>query len=250
MAAKEPILEIRNLSAGYRDQPIVHDFSVEIGRPSISTLIGGNGAGKSTLLKSIFGLTRRFAGEILFEGMPIHELEPTDRLRAGIGIVPQGRCNFPAMTVRENLLMGTYLLPRAAAARAIDRVLAIFPMLRRKWSTMAGQLSGGEQQLLETAMALEGAPRLLLLDEPSLGLAPIMQREIFAMISSLSGEGVTVIMAEQNVYESLVISDTAIVLELGRKYIEGPAREVMYDPNIRSAFLGGEPDSPQYAVLG
>jgi branched-chain amino acid transport system ATP-binding protein len=240
-------IDIRDLCVGYRDQPIVRDFSSTIRQGSITTLIGGNGAGKSTLLKSLFGLTRLFSGEIIFGGKPVHALPPEQRIRAGITIVPQGRCNFSGLTVRENLLMGAYLLPKQQVTPAIDRVLELFPMLRRKLAVIAGHLSGGEQQILETAMALENSPRLLLLDEPSLGLSPKMQREVFAMINSLWQLGITVVMAEQNVFESLMISDVAIVLDLGRKYLEGPAREVMYNPKIRAAFLGGEPESKAVA---
>ncbi len=235
-------LEIKRWSVGYLDQPIVHDFSATFAAGSVTSLIGGNGAGKSTLLKSIFGLNKCFGGEIHFEGRPVHELPPAARLKAGIAIVPQGRCNFPQMSVRENLIMGGYLLPPAQAKSAMERMINLFPMLRRKLPELAGNLSGGEQQVLETAMVLQVNPRLLLLDEPSLGLSPLMQSEVFETVSDIRKQGVTVIMAEQNVFGSLVISDRAIVLELGRKFMDGPAQQVMYDPRIRTAFLGGEPE--------
>ncbi|MER9503919.1 ABC transporter ATP-binding protein [Mesorhizobium sp. M0579] len=234
-------LEIRNWSVGYLDHPIVRDFSAVFTTGSVTSLIGGNGAGKSTLLKSIFGLNRQFGGTLIFEGKPVDGLSPSSRLKAGIGIVPQGRCNFPQMTVHENLEMGTYLLPRAKASAAIERVVDIFPMLRRKWRQLAGNLSGGEQQVLETAMVLESGPRLLLLDEPSLGLSPKMQAEVFETVKAIRDDGVTVIMAEQNVFGSLMISDRAIVLELGKKFADGPANEIMHDPRIKAAFLGGDP---------
>jgi branched-chain amino acid transport system ATP-binding protein len=237
----ETILVIENWSAGYLDQPIVREFSAAFAKGTVTSLIGGNGAGKSTLLKSIFGLNKHFQGTMTFDGKPIHGLAPNARLRIGIGIVPQGRCNFPLMSVRENLEMGAYPLPRKSAAKAIDRVAALFPMLRRKWHETAGNLSGGEQQILETAMVLENSPRLLLLDEPSLGLSPKMQSEVFETVDAIRKEGVTVIMAEQNVFGSLMISDRAIVLDLGRKFADGEARQVMYDPRIKAAFLGGEP---------
>lgn len=236
-----PVLEVRDWSTGYLDQPIVSGFSAEFAAATITSLIGGNGAGKSTLLKSIFGLTKRFTGELILRGQPVHNMSAADRLRAGIGIVPQGRCNFPQMTVRENLIMGSYRLGRAQAKAANERILDTFPVLRRKLSETAGDLSGGEQQILETAMVLQVEPQLLLLDEPSLGLSPLMQSQVFETVEEVRKQGVTVIMAEQNVFGSLMISDRAIVLELGRKFMDGPAREVMYDPRIRSAFLGGEP---------
>jgi branched-chain amino acid transport system ATP-binding protein len=238
--ANDIVLEITDWSAGYFDQPIVRDFSARFATGSVTSLIGGNGAGKSTLLKSIFGLNKRFSGQIAFEGRFVHEFAPSRRLEAGIGIVPQGRCNFPMMSVRENLTMGAYLLPRRAADEAIERAAALFPMLRRKWKELAGNLSGGEQQILETAMVLESGPRLLLLDEPSLGLSPKMQAEVFETVGQIKSNGVTVIMAEQNVFGSLMISDRAIVLELGRKFVDGPAVEVMHDPKIKAAFLGGD----------
>lgn len=241
--ADDAVLVISNWSVGYLDQPIVRDFSGSFATGSVTSLIGGNGAGKSTLLKSIFGLNKRFSGEVTFEGKPVHMLAPSERLKAGIGIVPQGRCNFPQMSVRENLEMGTYLLSRKIADEAVERMLSLFPMLRRKWRELAGNLSGGEQQVLETAMVLESNPRLLLLDEPSLGLSPKMQEEVFDTVTDVSKGGVTIIMAEQNVFGSLMISDRAIVLELGKKFMDGPAREVMYDPKIRTAFLGGRPDN-------
>ena len=241
MDRQQVVLDIDDWSAGYLDQPIVRNVSVRFEAGTVTSLIGGNGAGKSTLLKSIFGLNKRFGGSMTFEGKAIHALAPADRLKAGIGIVPQGRCNFPLMSVAENLEMGAYLLPRAQADDAIERVTALFPLLRRKWKEFAGNLSGGEQQILETAMVLESAPRLLLLDEPSLGLSPKMQAEVFETVDSIRREGVTVLMAEQNVFGSLLISDRALVLELGRVFADGPARDIMHDSRIKAAFLGGTP---------
>ena len=155
--------------------------------------------------------------------------------------MPQGRCNFPLMTVRENLELGAYTLPRAEAGAAADRVLAMFPMLARKLDVLAGNLSGGEQQILETAMVLEAAPRLLLLDEPSLGLSPAMQDQVFETISDLRGRGLTVLVIEQNAHGALEISDYGIVMELGRLFMTGPPREIIDDPRIRIAYLGAAP---------
>lgn len=240
----EPILSLRELAVGYRDHPIVRNFSLDVQKQTIWSLLGGNGAGKSTLLKSLFGLSKWFEGQIIFKGQPIHGKSPGECMRAGIGIVPQGRCNFPQMTVRENLEMGAYTLAKGDKTAAQDRVVELFPMLGRKLRIMAGNLSGGEQQVLETAMVLETDPVLLLLDEPSLGLSPKMQQEVFENVAQLRAAGVTVIMAEQNVVGSLLVSDSAVVLDLGTKLIEGPARDVMNDPKIRAAFLGGEPVPP------
>src|SRR5436305_10971578 len=165
----EPILSIEKLSVGYTDEPVVVDFSIEIAAGSISTIIGPNGAGKSTLLRAIYGQNRYFSGTIHFGGRTIERLSPKERLKLGVGLVPQGRCNFPLMTVRENLELGAYTLRGKVAEQAIERTLAQFPVLSAKLGVMAGNLSGGEQQILETAMVLEASPSLLLLDEPSLG---------------------------------------------------------------------------------
>ena len=237
----EAILQTERLSAGYNEEPIVVDFSVSIPSGSITTIIGPNGAGKSTLLRAIYGLNKYFGGGIRFLGQPIEHLAPRERLKLGIGFVPQGRCNFPLITVRENLELGAYTLPRTEAAAAAERMLAMFPMLSAKLGVLAGNLSGGEQQILETAMVLEAGPRLLLLDEPSLGLSPAMQDQVFETISDLRGRGLTVLVIEQNAHGALEISDYGIVMELGRLFMTGPAKEVVDDPRIRTAYLGAAP---------
>ena len=235
----EALLEFERLSAGYADEPVVVDFSAAIQAGSITTIIGPNGAGKSTLLRAVYGLNRHFAGSLRFLGRPIEQLAPRERLRLGIGFVPQGRCNFPLMTVRENLELGGYTLRAADAARALERMLEQFPLLSAKLPVLAGNLSGGEQQVLEIAMALEAGPKLLLLDEPSLGLSPANQEQIFATIAELRGRGLTVLVVEQNAHGALQISDTGIVMELGRLFMSGPAAQVIADPRIKVAYLGG-----------
>jgi branched-chain amino acid transport system ATP-binding protein len=237
----EPLLELRDLRAGYTaDTAIVDGVSLLLTPGTVTTVVGGNGAGKSTLMKAIFGTVRHLGGEVRFRGERVDHLPPWDRLARGIGLVPQGRCNFPEMSVEENLRLGAYRLSRAEQGRAMERVAAMFPVLRARWKTSAANLSGGEQQLLETAMVLETAPALLLLDEPSLGLSPKMQAEIFATAAGIARDtGLTVLMVEQNVRGALRVSDTAVVLEQGRKLMEGPAAEVARDPRIRQAYLGG-----------
>lgn len=235
----EYALEIANLTAGYGALPVVQDFSAQVPRGTVTTLIGGNGAGKSTLMRAIYGTCKVFSGRIQFKGRSIERMQPWDRLTAGVGFVPQGRCNFSSMTVAENLKTACYTLPAARHEAAIAPTLDLFPVLRTKHKTIAGNLSGGEQQMLETAMVMVQSPSLLLLDEPSLGLSPKMQQEVFDMARRLAGTGVTVLMVEQNVHGALLASDRAIVLELGRKFMEGPAGEVMHDPRIRHAYLGG-----------
>ena len=238
--AGAPILELDGLSVGYTDEPVVVDFSATVATGTITTIIGPNGAGKSTLLRAVYGLNRHFGGHVRFEGRAIERLPPRERLRLGIGFVPQGRCNFPLMTVRENLELGAYTLRGSAAAAAMARVLEQFPILAAKRSVLAGNLSGGEQQLLEIAMVLEAGPRLLLLDEPSLGLSPANQDQIFATIADLRGRGLTVLVVEQNAHGALQISDVGMVMELGRLFMMGPAARVIADPRIRIAYLGGE----------
>jgi branched-chain amino acid transport system ATP-binding protein len=237
----DALLEFESLSVGYGDEPIVRDFTAAIPAGSITTIIGPNGAGKSTLLKGVYGVNRWFGGALRFEGQAIEKLPPRERLARGIGFVPQGRCNFPLMTVRENLDLGAYTLRGAAARHAIERVLAMFPMLASKRDVLAGNLSGGEQQILETAMVLETSPRLLLLDEPSLGLSPLNQDQIFQTISDLRAHGLTVLVVEQNAHGALQVSDLAIVMELGHIFMMGPAAEVISDPRIQVAYLGGSP---------
>jgi branched-chain amino acid transport system ATP-binding protein len=232
-------LELAAVTAGYGDNPIVREFSAQLEIGSITTLIGGNGAGKSTLLRAIYGTNRMFSGQILFKGEAIERLPPWERLKRGVGFVPQGRCNFPAMSVAENLKMGCYTLSAAGHAAAIERVMTSFPLLRAKARTEAGNLSGGEQQILEMAMVLLVEPSLLLLDEPSLGLSPRMQGDVFATVQRIAQSGVTVLIVEQNVRGALLISDRALVMEQGRLFMEGPAKEVRTDPRIRQAYLGG-----------
>jgi branched-chain amino acid transport system ATP-binding protein len=240
IAADDIILELDRLSVGYTDEPVVVDFSAAIPAGSITTLIGPNGAGKSTLLRAVYGLNRHFGGSVRFFGQAIERLAPRERLKLGIGFVPQGRCNFPLMTVRENLELGTYTLRGSAMADSFERVLVQFPLLKERLSVSAGNLSGGEQQILEIAMVLEAGPKLLLLDEPSLGLSPANQDQIFATIADLRGRGLTILVVEQNAHGALQISDTGIVMELGRIFMAGPASEVIADPRIKVAYLGGE----------
>jgi branched-chain amino acid transport system ATP-binding protein len=241
------MLELIDLCAGYGNVAIVRNFSTRLAPGTVSTLIGGNGAGKSTLLRAIFGTNRWISGQVVFDGEAIEQLGPAERMQRGIGFVPQGRCNFPRMSVAENLKIGCYLLPRRSHRAAIERVTALFPVLTHKWSESAGNLSGGEQQILETAMVLLSDPKLLLLDEPSLGLSPKMQTEIFALARGIALAGVTILIVEQNVHGALAVSDTAIVMELGRKFLEGPATQVRDDPRIREAYLGGNIKEKQSA---
>jgi branched-chain amino acid transport system ATP-binding protein len=232
------ILKIQNLSAGYGREAIVSNLSLDIPARSIVTLVGSNGAGKSTLLKAIYGLNTHIGGEIFMNGEPIHQLAPPQRFAKGLGFVPQGRCNFSLMTVQENLDLGGFTLDAERRAAAIEEVLNIFPVLRKRQRVLAGNLSGGEQQLMEMAMVLMISPKILLLDEPSIGLSPINLSIVLENIEAIRERGVTVIMVEQNVKGALGISDHAVVMELGRIVAQGPASEIWNNDAVATAYLG------------
>jgi branched-chain amino acid transport system ATP-binding protein len=233
------VLEVRDLTAGYQDVDVLRGMSGVFAEGKITTIIGPNGAGKSTLLKAIFGLIRIRSGSITCAGQPISGKSSREILGTGIAYVPQGRCNFPAMSVHENLLLGGYTRPAAALRGAIDATYERFPMLKAKSRSLAGYLSGGQQQILEMAMALLLQPRVLLIDEPSLGLSPVMVDQVFATIVEINQRGTTVVMVEQNAKQALAISHDGLVLELGRKRIEGRASDLLADPDVKNLYLGG-----------
>jgi ABC-type branched-subunit amino acid transport system ATPase component len=205
----------------------------------IACIIGPNGAGKSTLLRGIFGLLPARAGRIRLDGTDITALPSGERLRRGMSFVPQGRCNFPAMTVRENLEMGAFIRSDAEVGRDIETVMDKFPLLREKARALAGGLSGGEQQILEMGRALLLRPSLVLLDEPSLGLAPRMTGLVFEKIREINRDGTTVVIVEQNARRALAISGHAIVLELGQKRFEGTGEEIAQNEQVKQLYLGG-----------
>jgi branched-chain amino acid transport system ATP-binding protein len=233
-------LTVRDAVGGYGDNTVLHGIELDIPAGTWTTIIGANGAGKSTLLKLIAGIVACRSGHILFDGRDVTTLPAVERLRAGIGLVPQGRCNFPLLSVAENLMLGGYTrrLPRAELRRESDAVVERFPQLRSRWQVDAGNLSGGEQQMLEMAMVLMAKPRLLLLDEPSLGLAPGPMQAVFDIVRSLTSQGLTVVMVEQNARQALERCDLGVVLELGRVSLVEPARRVLDHPDIRRSFLG------------
>lgn len=232
------ILETRKLFAGYGTEAIVRDVSVKLSPASITTIVGSNGAGKSTLLKAMYGLNTHISGEIRMNGEPIHGLTPSQRFALGLGFVPQGRCNFALMTVQENLDLGGYTLDPQARAVAMENMFETFPVLRDRRKVLAGNLSGGEQQLMEMAMVLMTSPKVLLLDEPSIGLSPINLGIVLDNITKIRDRGVTVMMVEQNVKGALSISDTAIVMELGEVIASGPSAQIWRDEAISKAYLG------------
>jgi branched-chain amino acid transport system ATP-binding protein len=237
--SQSALLRLEDVFAGYGAEPIIRGVAESVQPREIVTIIGPNGAGKSTLLRAIFGELRLVQGRITFDGHDIGAMGSPERQRLGIGFVPQGRCNFPLMSVRENLMMGCHLLPRSDRAAAVERTLEVFPMLKPRLTVSAGNLSGGEQQVLEMAMVLSISPKMLLLDEPSLGLSPKTMGEVFGTVQRIRDEGVTILIVEQNTAGAISISDRVWVLELGTLIASGPAGAIASDPRIRMAYLGG-----------
>jgi ABC-type branched-subunit amino acid transport system ATPase component len=239
LAAEHALLELRDVVAGYEEVEVLRGVSLAVRAGEIVCLIGANGAGKSTLLRTVFGMVRPRAGTIRFAAGAIAGLEPTEVLRRGIGYVPQGRCNFPAMSVEENLEMGAYLRRDRSVRADIEELLARFPVLATKRRSPAGTLSGGQQQILEMAIALLLHPRLLMIDEPSLGLDPRMVEVVFDTILAINREGTTILMVEQNARKALSVSHRGLVLELGRNRFEGTGEALLHDPEVREHYLGG-----------
>jgi ABC-type branched-subunit amino acid transport system ATPase component len=239
LAAEHALLELRDVVAGYEEVEVLRGVSLAVRAGEIVCLIGANGAGKSTLLRTVFGMVRPRAGTIRFAAGEIAGLEPTEVLRRGIGYVPQGRCNFPAMSVEENLEMGAYLRRDRSVRADIEELLARFPVLATKRRSPAGTLSGGQQQILEMAIALLLHPRLLMIDEPSLGLDPRMVEVVFDTILAINREGTTILMVEQNARKALSVSHRGLVLELGRNRFEGTGDALLHDPEVREHYLGG-----------
>jgi len=235
----DAILEVKDYVTGYGEIDIIKGVSVKIKRHEIACVIGPNGAGKSTLFKGIFGLIKARKGGNHFDGENITNLPSGEILKRGLSYVPQGRCNFPAMTVRENLEMGAFTRSDNKVEGDIEEVMTKFPVLREKASEMAGNLSGGEQQILEMGRALLLHPKLIMLDEPSLGLAPRTTETVFEKINDINADGTTILIVEQNAKRALSISHHAIVLELGKKRFEGTGEEIMHNEQVKRLYLGG-----------
>jgi len=210
-----------------------------VNRGEILTLIGANGAGKTTLMMTICGDPRAQSGQIMFDGKPIEQLKTSDIMRMGLAVVPEGRRIFPGMTVEENLFMGSFFRSRGEAQAQLDHVLELFPRLKERFNQRGGTMSGGEQQMLAIGRALMSKPRLLLLDEPSLGLAPLIIQQIFGIIEKLRDEGVTIFLVEQNAHQALKIADRGYVLENGRIVMNGTGNALLNDDSVRKAYLGG-----------
>ena len=233
------VLEIRGLAAAYGDVQALWDVGFDVAEGALATLLGSNGAGKTTTLRVISGLLPPLGGEVRLRGERIDGLPPHRIVELGVIQVPEGRHLWPTMTVEDNLLLGAYGgRVRAARAKTLAEVYALFPRLAERRAQLAGTLSGGEQQMAAIGRGLMGRPEVLMLDEPSLGLAPILVDEVFRVLGDIVRRGVTVLLVEQNVHRALEIASSASVLENGRVVLSKSAAEVASDPNVRSAYLG------------
>jgi branched-chain amino acid transport system ATP-binding protein len=233
------LLEISQVSAGYGEVQVLWDVNVKLEEGKLTSLIGGNGVGKTTLLRAVMGLIRAWEGHIRFDGSDIVRSPAFKKADMGLVLVPEGRQLFATMTVEENLEMGaTNKRARANMATNLDKVYELFPRLKERRRQVSGTMSGGEQQMLAVARGLMAEPRILMLDELSLGLAPVLVIDLFGTLGKLQEEGLTMLLVEQNVHMALAVSDYAYVLAEGRVTLEGPAKEVSQDPAVRTAYLG------------
>jgi branched-chain amino acid transport system ATP-binding protein len=234
------LLEVHNVVAGYGNGPAILDgATIKVRKGQIQCIIGPNGAGKSTLLKTICGILPLRSGEVVLSGDKIDGLQPHEILRRGICFVPQERALFPRMSVRENLRMGGFILDdRAELERRIDDVLDRFPILRERASQLASTMSGGQQQMLTMARTMILRPEIVMLDEPSLGLAPKIVEQVYEMIKLLRDEGITILLIEQNAILGLGNADWGVVLDLGKTLFEGPAEDILADQRIQELYLG------------
>lgn len=232
------MLKIEQLHVYYGGIRALDSVSIEVRQGEIVTIIGSNGAGKSTLLRTISGLVRARSGSIKFESMELTEMQPHEIVEAGIAHAPEGRRVFPGLTVAENLRLGAFLRrDKGEMERDLERVFSLFPRLKERRNQLAGTLSGGEQQMLTIGRALMSRPRLLLLDEPSMGLAPVLVQEIYREIQEIRKE-TTILLVEQNAYQALKAADRGYVLETGRIVLEAPCSELLRNPKVKKAYLG------------
>jgi branched-chain amino acid transport system ATP-binding protein len=232
------VLEVKSLRAGYGAIEVLRGVDLAVGAGEIVALLGSNGAGKSTLNNNVCGLYRPLAGTIRFDGKEIADAPSMRIVEAGLIQVPEGRRVFPNLSVRENLELGSYRRGRSARAKNLDHVLSVFPRLKERLTQAAGTLSGGEQQMLAIGRGLMGEPKLLILDEPSLGLSPLLVEEMFTLIGRLNRDGLAILLVEQNVVQSLAIAHRAYVLENGRIALSGKATDLAQDHKLRKSYLG------------
>jgi branched-chain amino acid transport system ATP-binding protein len=233
------MLTVSKLNFSYDDLKVLWDIDLEVHEGEIVTVVGANGAGKSTTLKNISRLVKPNSGSITFKGIDLTQMEPHHVVEEGVIQVPEGRKIFPEMSVRENLRMGSYIASaRKNREENIERVFTLFPRLREREKQLGGTMSGGEQQMLAIGRGLMANPKLLLLDEPSLGLSPLFVKNIFDIITEINRQGVTILLVEQNVYQSLRIANRAYVLETGRVVLTGTGADLLNNDHIKKAFLG------------
>jgi branched-chain amino acid transport system ATP-binding protein len=233
------MLEVRGIETYYGNIPALREISIDVHEGGVVSIIGANGAGKTTLMKTIAGVLRPRSGTVSFLGEEITGLPSHKIVGRGVALVPEGRAILSRMTVRENLEMGAFTQRDAKkAARDMDRVMERFPVLKERSGQLGGSLSGGEQQMLAIARALMSAPKLLLLDEPTLGLAPLVVAHIFSIIREINAAGTTILLVEQNVKQALKVSSYAYVLETGKIALSGPSKELLQEPRIKTSYLG------------
>jgi branched-chain amino acid transport system ATP-binding protein len=241
------MLKIRNLEAGYGQLKVLRRISMHVDSGEIVTIIGANGAGKTTLLKTISGLIRSRSGEILFNGLDIRRVSTEKIVFSGCSMVPEGRQVFAPMSVRENLLLGAYVQHRTkgkeGAEKEIEKIYTIFPILKEREKQLAGTLSGGEQQMLAIGRALMASPKLVMMDEPSMGLAPLVVKNIFDIIRKIREDGNTVLLVEQNAKAALGVADRGYVMETGRIKVQGPADDLLSNQDVQRAYLGKDLDA-------
>jgi branched-chain amino acid transport system ATP-binding protein len=246
MNAAEPMLVLDGVFAGYGQMTILNGASARVQRGAITTVIGPNGAGKSTIFKTVFGLLPVRAGTITFDGRDTTNFSPRQMLDAGAAYIPQGRNIFPELSVRHNLeLGGVALSNQPSLPGRLDAIMQRFPVLREKANAQASTLSGGQQKMLEVARGLLLDPKLILIDEPSIGLSPMMVQEVFAVLNDLRDKGITILLIEQNAKQALQLSDYGLVLEQGQTRIEDTAPKIVADPRIAQLFLGGGLTQPE-----
>ncbi|HUL36141.1 MAG TPA: ABC transporter ATP-binding protein [Thermodesulfobacteriota bacterium] len=232
------MLAIEKLQVAYGKVQALWDVTLEVPDGEIVALVGANGAGKTTLLKTVSGLLRRKSGSITFGGKHIEEASPPEIVKHGVVHVPEGRKLFPEMTVIDNLLMGSFTIPQSERPQRLERVFGVFPVLKERRKQIAGTLSGGEQQMVAIGRGMMAGPKLLMLDEPSLGLAPILVEEVFSVVTEINRLGVTVLLVEQNTQHALTLANKGFVMELGRIALSGSGSELLADSNVRKAYLG------------
>ena len=232
------MLAVEKLQVAYGKVQALWDVSLGVPDREIVALVGANGAGKTTLLKTVSGLLRRQSGSISYGGKHIEEASPPEIVKQGVVHVPEGRKLFPEMTVIDNLLMGAYTVPQSDRPQRLERVFSVFPVLKERQKQIAGTLSGGEQQMVAIGRGLISGPKLLMLDEPSLGLAPILVEEVFRVITEINRLGVTVLLVEQNTQHALNLAHKGFVMELGRIALSGSGSELLANSNVRKAYLG------------